>query len=1428
MSSYNDIGALSVRLNLETGSFNKKVSAINKEIKFLERDFKSAGKGIKNFENSFKGLSSKITMLNKQIGLSGDKLKLQKKQMDEYSKALKKQSSTLAQLEQTHGKTSSEYKKQAQLVGQIASKMRSLDVAIKTTEGNLRDYKNQLTEAKSKMEALGTTTKTFTQKLEEVQQESKLTASHFEKMLSSLDEGSFKHASVEMDKLSASIKSAKNEAQIYKTEIERLESSQTKLLATEQRLSSEIQEVASKLSKAKSKYGETSTQAEKLELKLAELKITLTETKAKHSENVSAIRDHKTELNKLEAQASQTAQQLERIPVDTVTGKFANIGSSMMNTGAMLSASVGLPLTMVGKNAITTAMNFEEGMSKVQAITGQSGKVMADLEEQARHLGATTQFSATESAEAMSYLGMAGLKADDIMKAMPATLDIAKAGMLDLGTTADITTNIMSGFNMTASDFSHIGDVLAYASSNANTNIQQMGEAMVYLAPVGSTLGLSLEDVSSAVMAVSDAGIQGARAGAAFSTSLVRLTKPTKAMKDVMEELNLSFTESDGSMKPISKIVGELNGKMSKYTDAQKAATINTLFGAEATKHWSALLQVGEDKLKGNTKALEKCDGTAKEMAKTMADNLAGSVKEMKSKMEDMAITIGYSLKPTIEKITKTIGKLTDWFANLTPNAQETIVKMGMMAVALPVVTMVSGALVSSLGNLYKGLNFVTKGAGNFISKISKTGKTSGTVAKGMSKLTPLMTNPWVALAGAVAIGGTAIYKYRQFSDEQLEKISKEAKNKVTGVGDYFSKDLPQAFKDGKKQLEKVEFFDDNTKNSIIRNMNSVEEAIKTGSGNVSLELDDLIGDITGNMDKVPKEMKESVAKGLAELAVNITKDGQASIDEMKEWAKQIEEASGVKLEINFDELETTQRMGRWVQDYASVMSKEVRTKIQATGNDISQTVETTSQAIQKGTELNLDEFKKYSSGITQYLGDIKGSTRTKVNVMQQLIGELYKKLSPEQLSVLMSQMNSEWQLGTDGILGIQTGFIAEYSSADEKHRSKVAEGYAQFIKDTGEFNSLLQGEFGGVLQANGQFWTDFIVAMGGKKEEVKANATGIKDAYVDEIKAMDDPVAIAKAVGGLDTFVNSLVERKIITKDEASQMQQGINEELAKIDEEVITQIKANKDQFTKEEQAVLQKLGLLDKSKATPKVDADNSKANKKLDDTKKKSSDTKKSVEKDVAKTDVDNKNANKKLDDTKKKSKDTKANVEKDKAKFTVENGEALTRLGKVKSEIESIPLTKKVSIVVSAVKKFGSWVGNLFSGGSKKGKTIDIEPSTYSVASRMTQINSDLLNGTSQYTEGINNVSDSFTNVSRVLSGLDFSGSQYRSKPSVNETTVINSSDPQLLEAVNTLTSEVKSLNQRQNVVEAQLYIDGKQLKSHMQTIEKRQNRLSGK
>ena len=316
--------------------------------------------------------------------------------------------------------------------------------------------------------------------------------------------------------------------------------------------------------------------------------------------------------------------------------------------------------------AVKIGSDFEAQMSRVKAISGATGEEFEKLKKQAIQLGADTAFSASEAAQGMENLAAAGFTTSEIMDAMPGMLNLAAASGEDLASSADIAASTLRGFGLEASDAAHVADVLAENANRTNSSVSETGEAMKYVAPLARAAGISLEETAAAIGIMANAGIQGSQAGTTLRGAISRLSKPTDAMAAAMEELGISFYDSEGKMKSLSDQVGMMRKAMSGMTDEQKNNYLVTLYGQEALSGMLALINEGEDELSSLTKAYKACDGSAEAAAETMQDNLQGAIEQLGGSAESLGIIfyedVSDSLKDTVKVVNKSVDNIKDAF----------------------------------------------------------------------------------------------------------------------------------------------------------------------------------------------------------------------------------------------------------------------------------------------------------------------------------------------------------------------------------------------------------------------------------------------------------------------------------------------------------------------------------------------------------------------------------------------------------------------------------------------------------------------------------------------------------------------------------------------------------------------------------------------
>lgn len=473
------------------------------------------------------------------------------------------------------------------------------------------------------------------------------------------------------------------------------------------------------------------------------------------------------QLQRQEQQLRRSAEQERRMAAAKGSyQKTMDVRNKMAGTGAAAMATGGAAL-YAGKKFMAPGYDFEVGMSKVQALTrlDKNSEEYKALREQARQLGATTAFTANEVAQGQSFYAMAGFKPEQIQNAMKGTLSMSLAGDIDLATTADIGSNILTGFKLNSDEMNRVSDTLVATFTRSNTNLNMLGDTMKYVAPVASGLGVDLETAAVAAGKLGDAGIQGSMAGTSLRSILGRLAEPPKQAADALEELNIKTRDARGNLRGLPEILADLDKKTKKMGTAQRAGYFKHIAGEEAFSALSVLTdQAGSGELQKMIAEVKAAKGEAQKVADTMTNNLDGDLKNLTSAWEDVGIQIfggvDSPLRDIAKSITDIISKVGDW-AKRNPELANTLTKI---ALALGVILAVGGAIVLMLAAMLGPVAMLKlslsvlgiKGAGAF-GLLAKGLKAVGLALFGIGKA--LLTNPLFLAAAAIAAIAYAIYK---------------------------------------------------------------------------------------------------------------------------------------------------------------------------------------------------------------------------------------------------------------------------------------------------------------------------------------------------------------------------------------------------------------------------------------------------------------------------------------------------------------------------------------------------------------------------------------------------------------------------------------------------------------------------------------------
>ena len=479
----------------------------------------------------------------------------------------------------------------------------------------------------------------------------------------------------------------------------KLDPSNTELLSQKHKL------LADAVTATKEKLEVLKTAAEQANTALANGEISQQQYDALQRE----IIETENELKRLTTEANNSHTALEKMGVLGETLQSA--GDKISGVGQKL-LPVTAGVTALGTIAVKTGADFDSAMSKVAAVSGATGSEMDALREKAHEMGSKTKFSASEAADAMNYMAMAGWKTNDMLSGIEGIMNLAAASGEDLASTSDIVTDALTAFGLSASDSGHFADILAAASSNANTNVSMMGETFKYAAPVLGSLGYSAEDSAIAIGLMANAGIKSSQAGTALRSAITNLAKPTDTVASAMEQYGISLTDSSGKMYSLRELMEQLRQKLGGLSEAEQAQVAASLFGKEAMSGMLAIINGSPADFEKLSNAIDTCsdtvdgyNGTTEKMAAVMQDNLAGQVTILKSQLEELAISFSDILMPTIRSIVSRIQELVDKLNQLDPQTKETIAKIALVAAALGPMLVVLGKTISSVGTVFSAVS---------------------------------------------------------------------------------------------------------------------------------------------------------------------------------------------------------------------------------------------------------------------------------------------------------------------------------------------------------------------------------------------------------------------------------------------------------------------------------------------------------------------------------------------------------------------------------------------------------------------------------------------------------------------------------------------------------------------------------------------------
>ncbi|WP_257207089.1 phage tail tape measure protein [Bacillus thuringiensis] len=781
--------------------------------------------------------------------------------------------------------------------------------------------------------------------------------------------------------------------------------------------------------------------------------------------------------------------------------------SKSMSALGKASAVAGIAMVGAIGASIKSAMNFEQSMAKVKAISGATDAEFKQLNDTAKHMGATTQFSASQAADGLSFLSMAGFKAQDSMDALPAVLNLAAVGGIELGKSADIASNIMTGFGLSAKDTDKAVDILAKTMTTANTDLDMLGMAMKYVAPVAKSLGWGIEDSATAIAKMSDAGIQGSQAGTSLRAALLSLANPTGQTEKAMKKLGISVTDANGQFKPLPELIGHISGKMEGMTDAQKTVTAAQLVGTEASAGFLALLDQGQDSLQKYKNELELSGGTAERVARIQQETLNGAWLQTKSAMEGVAIAIGESLLPAFTSFANGATSMVGILGKLDP----TLVGFGLTA----------GAVTAGTALLAVGITKVV------------------TAMKTLSMA--IVTNPataWIAgvslavgvLASAMMHGKSSAEEYKAVSMDTYKEIGEQART-VDDLATQFDEmrgkislnnDELLRYRDVMKEVERVE--NPEKKKALVDEMDRLAKA----SGVSHEELKKFLGVNDEMIAKAPATAQAYSKNGEA-LALNA--------DAARELVSALKEKQ--KLELDQQLNQSYKNQAKDLKDYAQNV-KEGNEKI-ANRKNLVKDVETQQKKV---NELE----SKYNEAVDKGQKGKAHMLKKELSHEEAILGKKKEKIDANELAI--SQHRTEIQ-----------SIVDKRKEAENIVRTRVAEAMQatkisyEVGKEVEAIDKALEGHNKTIAsyekkQANQQKITekqqeeyDNAVKNKGVLEETKNSIGELREKHAKNTEEYDKQLEKA---GKLNDKIKEPVDKKVnLETDEAKAKNKEVEGEI-------------------------------------------------------------------------------------------------------------------------------------------------------------------------------------------------------------------------------------------------------------------------------------------
>ena len=732
----------------------------------------------------------------------------------------------------------------------------------------------------------------------------------------------------------------------------------------------------------------------------------------------------------------------------TASQKINGLSSAMGTVGGALTKSVTVPLVGVGAAALKVATDFEQGMSNVKAISGATGEEFDALRDKAIELGGSTVYSATEVAGAMTEMAKAGWSSQQIMDGMSGVLDAASASGENLATVSTIVADAVTGFGLAASDSTRVADLLAQAANSGTIGVSDLGESFKYIAPLAQTMGFSIEDTTTAITALSTAGIKGSQAGTALRGMFTRMIKPTDQVAAAMEDLGITLTDSEGNFKSMDTILREMRGTFQTLTPEQQAYYASVIAGTEGVSGMTALLGMSQEEYDKISESMKNANGVAKETADVMQDNLAGAMEQLFGALESAGIVIGDALIPTIRDLAEWITNVVEDFNDLDEETQQAIVKFALFAAGMGPVMMVGGKLLKTFTSIGKGavslgknMSKAAKTFKTFYNNINPTGKGVGGIVTGFKSMgTAIMgvLTPTNILIGSIAALTVGMFAASEMDKKRIESLGalKGGEKELADQIDKTSESYKQMNESKQQTIEGV-----TQEANETRNLWTELQSIVDANGKIKEGYEERAATITGLLSQAL-----GTEIGITDGVIQNYGELQGSIDTT------IEKMQALALQEGLQEsyAEAIRNRASAQQEYndALALQEEYQGKINDIQSEMNAKQDEWAEAARKGGRYAAEAAKEqaeYSDQLNIYKEKLDNATESVEKAEEAYKGYNDTIRTYEELQQAIASGSVEaMSLAVDKI---EQGFVTAESasrSSLEKQRDTIQKGYEE------------------------------------------------------------------------------------------------------------------------------------------------------------------------------------------------------------------------------------------------------------------------------------------------------------------------------------------------------------------------------------------------